>query len=132
MNHFVALQRLDGRWDYSCNRHPWGYCAAFREPKEGFWTPKAIAEHTATKDKHHTGGHATKEEAEACYKEYLLDHQLQLDREDKDQQMKCKVCGEWTTKFAMLGGYTLWHLCDRHRNREEVSKLYNIEESWQS
>lgn len=129
MNYYEPKQRQsDGRWDYTRNNAATGYCCQFVPFSDDFIKNFHISEsevekHNKFSDKYHTDGHETLEGACECYKEYQLDHQLQLDHEDKNQQRKCEVCGEWTTKFAMID-CSLYHLCDEHRNREEVSKLY--------
>ena len=41
-----------------------------------------------------------------------------------NQQNRCKVCCEYTEGFAELDTCIIV-LCDKHRNKEEVSKLYD-------
>ena len=129
MNYYEPKQRQsDGKWDYTRNSHPAGYCHAFKELEKEFIESYNISDlevenHNKFADKYHSDGHDTEEEACKCYKEYQLDHQLQLDHEDKNQKHKCKICEDWTTKFALVDN-SLYHLCDKHRNREEVEKIY--------
>lgn len=126
MNYYEPKQRLkDRRWDYTRNGHPAGYCREYQEidPKIVPITEAQQQEYRETAHKHHTNGHATEEEARECYKEYLLDHDLSLNRTMADQQRKCKVCGEWTQKFAEIG-VQIFELCDKHNNKEEVGKLF--------
>ena len=124
MNYYESKQRkTDGKWDYTRNKRPTGYCCAYREiPKDA--DTLICEEHHDTSHKHHVDGHNTEEEAIACYKEYLLDHELRLDREMSNNQQKCRVCGDWTQKYADIGLTQMFILCDEHNNREEVEKLY--------
>ena len=130
MNYYEPKQRKsDGKWDYTRNGLAAGYCQNFKpiekESVEQFRISDELVEkHNGCADKYHTNGHDSADEACECYKQYQLDYQLQLDHEDKNQQRKCEVCGEWTTKFAMLD-CSLFHLCDKHRTRDEVEKLYS-------
>jgi hypothetical protein len=50
------------------------------------------------------------------------------------QQRKCEAdgCGAWTQGMARVGGHVSFVLCDEHRNRENVEKLYSVGESWTS
>lgn len=132
MIYYVARQRNDGRWDYTAGGRPVGYCAEYREidPKIIPISESQQAEYKATAHKHHCDGHATKEDAQNCYKEYMLDHHVRFSK-DSSQQRKCKVCGEWTQNFA-TADYALFTLCDLHSNREEISKLLTVGESWVS
>lgn len=110
MIHYVAKELKSGGWHYTMNSLPIGYCL----------------EH---------GGHDTAEEARECYKSYMLDKHLHLDRKISDDiLMKCKVkgCEEFTSGFASVGGYSMFILCDKHRTREEVERLYSVGESWES
>lgn len=141
MRHYVASQRVsDQRWDYTCNRHPTGYCCEYRPISlDGI-----IGEHLARrhneqmeplKDNFHTTGHATRKEAEDCYKKYLLDTQLSLltsEPPNAQQQHKCMVCGTWTACFAHVGTYRLFVLCPEHQTREAVESLLEVGESWES
>lgn len=123
MNYDSARQRTDGRWDYTTNSHPIGYCSGWTwnetyDPKkewaygsEDHWQKSKIKAE-ASKDKYHTGGHATAEEACECYKNYQLDNHLQLDRKSTNTMHKCKVCGTYTESMASVGFWQLYHLCD--------------------
>lgn len=141
MAFYRPLQRTDGRWDYVCTNgagtFPIGYCHEYRELKaEGVLAgfPKVHldrenAEMAQHKDKYHGDGHATAEEAEACFKTFQLDQRLHLDGHQEDAQHKCLVCGEWTQGFAYLHGADViqreWKLCEAHRTRESVEKLWD-------
>lgn len=139
MNYLSARQRQsDEKWDYTYNGAPYGYCREYFDPDNyKTWirehmTPAEVEKIRSFEDKYHTHGHDTKEEACQCYKEYMLDHRLRLDGKDNSCQRKCEKCGEWTQGFAEVGCYQLWFLCDEHRNREVVSELYKVGESWES
>lgn len=133
MNYYGPRQReTDKQWDYTCRNDdriwPVGYCAAFRDPDEPPslfpWREDQKAEYRATKDKHHTTGHATSEEACTCFREYLLDHHLNLAGKYQDAWHKCVVCGQLTDRFAEIRHGQSFYLCDAHRTREEVEKLF--------
>jgi len=115
VNYYGPLQRKDsGTWDYTCTNggavYRVGYCA-----KEGGC------------------GHATEEDACACFKRYLLDTSLRLDREMDGQQLRCQSegCGAFTSGFADVDMRT-FVLCDEHRTREVVERLLVVRESWSS
>lgn len=140
MNHYKALQReKDKRWDMTMNgRQAVGYCHAHRAiPEDAGWLPaeriRQLNENEAQfAAKYHSDGHATEEEAYACYLEYLLDHQVRFGLTDSGSQHKCKVCGEWTQKWVDAV-YEVIHLCDQHNNRDEVAKLIGpLGEMWSS
>jgi hypothetical protein len=137
MQHKQALQRsTDGRWDYTSGRTPIGYCHEYSDPMENnpfnlYWPQDQIDAVRNNKHKYHTDGHATKEEACDCYKEYTLDHHYHIGK-DSNSQHKCQVCKEWTQNIIHAGMYQIFILCDKHANREEVSKLLEIGESWES
>jgi hypothetical protein len=144
MNYYAAKQRQsDKKWDYTCRNddftQPVGYCGAYID-----WTPELLsrlglpAEHPSFekqrqfRDKHHSCGHETQQEAEACYREYLLDQRLKLMCEHPDAQIRCKVCNKWTTFYAEID-MNMWDLCEEHNNREEVEKLFEAPgEIWKS
>lgn len=142
MNHLVARQRKsDGRWDYTYNGVAWGYCREYDPIPEnvGWMSAEEVRKHnekTAVfKDKHHDCGHATREEAEACYKQYMLDQHLRLqptEPENANQQFRCKVCKKFTACHAFVGAYQIFDLCPEHQTREEVEKLFAVGESWES
>lgn len=126
MNYYEAKQRVkDRQWDYTRNGVAVGYCREYQEidPKVIPISEAQQEEYRATAHKHHTDGHATELEARECYREYLLDHNLSLNRTMAGQQMKCKVCGAWTQKFAEINVQMIV-LCEEHNNREEVAKLF--------
>lgn len=117
MNHYRPLQREDtGTWDYTCTNdgkvHRVGYCAE-------------------AGDQGH--GHATPEDACACYKRYLLDNRLDLNRRMAAQQRPCQAagCTRFTSGLASVD-MMVFVLCDEHRTRETVDKLFAVGETWSS
>lgn len=150
MNYDSPQQReKDKRWDYtsynnSTGCHPIGYCGGWRMPEKTrphqrlcmgsehrFNLSKAELE--PFRNKYHTDGHATEEEAYGCYKQYLLDNSLRLDGFDPKQQNKCVVCDSWTQKSARIGyWFADYDLCDEHLNRETVETLFSVGDSWHS
>ena len=136
MNHSCARQRNDGRWDYTRNGRPWGYCCEYRPvppdiPGAEQWNAKL----EPLQHKFHTDGHATEEEACECYKQYLLDTSLQLvaaEPKNANQQHRCQVCKAFTACYATVGTYRMFTLCPTHQTREEVEKLLRVGESWES
>jgi len=128
VNYYSAKQRKDGKWDYTCQNdnfiYPVGYCHLPDVTNEVYnLFPEDVKCITENSDKFHECGHETQEEAEECYKQYILDFQLRLKTEDKNTQRKCQVCGEWTTLLAIVDT-KMFQLCDEHNNRDEVEKLY--------
>lgn len=132
MRYYSARERVDGRWDFTCGNHPTGYCGEFTEwgDKEKQMFGESYANYIIEdqkkykfRHKHHTDGHATKEEAQECYKQYLLDNQMHV-MNNKNSQHKCKVCSEWTTQFVTVGESCVMTLCEKHSTREEVEKIY--------
>ena len=72
-------------------------------------------------------GHPTKAEACEHQKQYDLDHRLRLDDTlGADVAHRCQVCQEWTQGAASVDGWQHYILCDKHRTREEVAKLYSV------
>lgn len=122
---------------------PLGYCAGWKwsetfDPKrdwmwgsEDHWQCEKNEAETH-KHKYHTDGHATKEEAYACYKAYMLDNELRLDHIHKNAMYPCLVCKTFTQREATVGPWASFVLCDQHCNREEVEKLYKAGDSWHS
>ncbi|GEM_PF-3326042 len=71
-------------------------------------------------------GHATPEEARQHYTQYLLDKKTRYQEERSGVWHECLVCGALTNKFAQVGSWHTYSLCDEHRNREHVEKLLGI------
>lgn len=114
MRHTHALQRdSDGRWDVVTatggNVYGAGYCGG----KLVTYGSAPVAEGL-----YHTDGHETKEEAEACYRGFLVDTQSRAALFD-DVQMRCKQCNEWTQHYVQIG-VDVWPLCAGHQGRERL------------
>lgn len=129
MNYDQPRQREhDKRWDYtSLNRrtgtHAIGYCRALTNPD--LYDP----EHHS---KFHTDGHATAEEARACYRRFNLDNHVS--KREATSAHKCLECGEWTPKFVEVGSYMgqMIILCDDHQTPELIDKHYKQGDSMHS
>lgn len=108
-------RRVGGRFDYtrktgSTHAHPIGYCSG--GPGPGVST------------KYHDDGHATADEAIACYRDFEIDTAVSY-RETPDQQKKCATCGAWTTGGAHFGGESFHRpipLCPEHQTRDDVAR----------
>lgn len=150
MRYYDARQREhDGRWDYTCRHddriYPVGYCAGFRPYKADDVVVRSEeharelnAELEPFREKYHTDGHATPEEARACYREYLLDQRLRFVRWEHTTPSGEEVlpgtlslcnadgCTEYTPHYAAIRGtMESWYLCDDHLDRETVEALYD-------
>lgn len=142
MNHLCAKQRKDdGRWDYTINGRPWGYCKNYVPiPEDGKILTIESAKCENKKmaplaGKFHQDGHATEVEACECYKNYILDTRLRLqpqEPENASQQDRCEVCRKFTACHATVGPYRMFTLCPEHQTREAVEKLLRVGESWES
>jgi hypothetical protein len=142
MNHKCARKRQsDGRWDYTYNGGPWGYCREYRPlAEDGRIIPAGVSRYEnekmdSLKGKFHTDGHATEQEACDCFKQYQLDTALRLqaaEPENASQQHKCQICRKWTACHAQVGAYQLFVLCPEHQTRECVESLFSVGESWES
>lgn len=142
MNHLCARQRkADGRWDYTYNGVPWGYCREYQPlAEDGRIISAEMARHEnekmdPLKVHFHTDGHATEQEACDCYKRYMLDTALRLqptEPENASQQNRCRVCNKFTACHAGVGPYFLVTLCPEHQTREHVESVFTVGESWQS
>jgi hypothetical protein len=123
MKYTEARQRDDGRWEYCCRQGgrflPVGYCAGF-DPRVA-----QAADYGAENEAlFHRDGHATRQEAEACYRNYELNHVLALDGPDSLEARRCEVpcCDAMTHGLATLG-HQRFSLCDAHRTRDIVAQL---------
>jgi len=132
MNVYQSRQRTDGRWEFTMTDGSGGrgigYCHAAPVLSDFVKLGIEVSEEEQARwrefeSKYHTDGHATRGEAEECYRRFVLDNNTVLECEDRTQQRMCKVCGAWTTKFAMVGDHKIVQLCDAHRNKEELEKL---------
>lgn len=142
MRHSLALQRKsDGRWDYTTNGCPTGYCLEYvpLNESDGVFSPEMAIAHNKKMlpliGNYHTDGHATEQEACDCFKKYMLDTQLRLNPAEPpnaEQQNRCGVCRKFTACYAYVGPYAAFVLCPEHQTRECVESLYNVGESWES
>lgn len=145
--HQALPRKSDGRFDYTVSygdgaARPQGYCAGYIDPDEleadlrrlmqfpGYCISEAEKEAVRrTKDKYHADGHATAEEAVACFQQYELDHRTRYypptpEREaEATEQHRCQVCQAWTVGSAIVGQSRHLYLCPEHCNRESVEKL---------
>lgn len=103
----------DGRFDYtrgtgSSPAYSIGYCAG----GTGDGDPA----------KYHDDGHATAEEACACYRAWCLDARLRFGSEAGTQK-PCKRCGAWTQGRGSFFGDDFVRpvpLCDQHQTRADM------------
>lgn len=133
MRHYSARQRIsDGRWDYCCGSHPIGYCCEYVPLEVGKYgaTERDVEKCEATKEKHHTDGHATRQEACDCYLEYLLDHRTRVSKAS-DSQHKCQECAAWTQGLVFVGECRSITLCEDHQDRDMIKKHFGrVGEMW--
>lgn len=135
MAFYQPLQRADdSRWRYTCTNgggtFPVGYCAGFPNFDGVTWIGEqmiaaALAKAEPHREKYHCDGHATAEEAVACYRRYQLDLESRFDCQHSDKQERCLECQAWTQGFALIGQSHVIPLCDEHRNPEIAAKHYN-------
>lgn len=127
-----------GLWRYTCRNDDriWevGYCGPTRDCQtchgRTFVTHEPCAEcggkGYVTVER--CPGHPTADEACAHYRLYVLDCLIGYDmRSDPAIQHRCEAegCDAWTQTAATerpLGRH--WWLCDEHRNRQTVERLY--------
>jgi hypothetical protein len=130
----------DSRWDYTISSdeerwvHPTGYCAGWRSPEESeetlkkyfgndYTIPAEERERTLRhKDKFHSDGHATAEEAVECHRQYELDFETRSHHYENVQH-KCQECGDWTHTEMSVGQFFRWWLCVKHQGRDILEKL---------
>lgn len=144
MNHYSTKRReSDSKWDYTFSSrrtgiHPIGYCAGWKEysHEERLQVPMNDYEWEkiqSYRDKYHSNGHETDSEAQACYRQYLLDTRMRLNKTTDDQQHKCQICDGWTQGYAEVDNSFFFRLCDVHMSIECVTQLMpSIGESWSS
>jgi hypothetical protein len=146
---YRPLQRVDGRWDYTCTNDagtfPIGYCIrsgtkafyslSFEELSpivremyrdEAHWEAEK-AKHAPRLHHYHGDGHATAKEAEACYRLHGVLETTQR-RDSKDSQKKCGICGEWTQKRALIGSgiHREYSVCEGCDTEENLLKLHGV------
>lgn len=148
---YSVLQRQsDKRWDMTVSSdeegwaHSIGYCAGWKgDPDaaeierlnnmfgEGFAErlKAEIEPKRQFQSKFHRDGHATSEEAYACFRQYELDCELRF-WESKSEQKKCQVCETWTAHRAELGDFHReFILCPEHATRDNVKDLRDKEDT---
>ena len=76
------------------------------------------------KDKYHYTGHDTREEANRCYYEYILDIELKhIQTPDWQGSTKCYICKSHTnTGIEPQPGVFYW-LCEKHNTNETIEKI---------
>ncbi len=139
---YSVRERLDHRFDMTVSSddegwcHAIGYCSGWRdlgsdeEVRKSYpWADQfmiAMLKRDHEKQepfraKYHDNGHATREEARACYREYEFDQELRF-TEMRDEQRKCAICDQWTQGYAELGQFHRFFLCGDHSNRQGVEQ----------
>lgn len=123
MNYRQALPRkTDGRYDYTHTRDkhttPIGYCMG----------PGLASRIGAVGDpnKYHIDGHATADEAWACYVGWYLDNHEMICAIDDRLRSECVICGEFTFENVRVGPHGRgwqWYMHERHADRETIERL---------
>ena len=74
-------------------------------------------------------GHETKEQAEECYKDYLLESNFNVIVQE-NQMNKCAICGVFTQNIVSCGyGIPIQkHLCSIHCDKETFRQFLHVEE----
>lgn len=146
MMHYVAHQRPDDKWKYTVNGVPTGYCAGDFQTVWPAIRPMGYASSDEEYDRwrevvvpfasrYHSHGHATRAEAEECYKKFLLDQRMYVQDGSRATSLhRCRAagCENYSGGYIRVGGYTLFILCTEHRNREVLEELFSVNESWES
>lgn len=143
MNCYQARQRADGRWEFTCLHEeavvPVGYCAGWPNFEAMKWSgvlpPAMVLQNQCEAWVHeewfHRDGHGTREEAETCYRRYLMDLRLDLKAKLPCIQKPCAECGAWTQRVAQIGNLDLVVLCEEHCTREMVEKHWVRTMRWE-
>lgn len=133
MNYMQPRKRqTDKKWDYTNMNdgivYPIGYCREFTELTGSSFpvSEQQCEEHRKFKNKYHTDGHDTYEDACKCYKDYLLDHSVQI-HESKNTQHQCQICKEWTQQIVEVE-YSTFYICKNHIIRESLEKLFSVDQ----
>lgn len=142
MNYYESRQLKGGpnagKWNYTCMNdgiiYPVGYCGGWPTWLDEGADPSPLLPIHQTlererllnfKPKFHEHPHETPEEAQACYKMYLLDTAMRTVNDDHSKQ-HCAVCGEWTQTVVSVVSHAQYRLCPVHANRTEVEKLFTV------
>ena len=111
MNYYGARQREnDKKWDFTCHNkrtgtRPVGKCADM-----------------ACK-------HDTEQEAQECYRQWLLDIKLDIEGQEFGKPwLECEVegCDHDTNVRVKAGQYHSWILCQTHRTKEVVASMLKV------
>lgn len=139
-------RRSDLRWNMTVGSddegwtHTVGFCAgtfdqcwpdAEKGPPIGYPVELYESErekHRAYAEQYHADGHATAEEAQACYDRYCRVLRRR-DFDEKNVQRKCAICGEWTVHRVMVGETRLLTLCAAHLSELDIAAAIAKERS---
>ena len=117
---FQPMQRsADMRWDMTCTNSAGtfaiGYCS------------HAGAHVDAP---YHDDGHATADEAAACYARYQAEREMKFG-ERPDTQKKCVICEAWTTKRCVVGHAfgQEFACCEAHAKPEHMVPFFVAKET---
>jgi hypothetical protein len=134
-----------GGWHYCCTNDvgtfPIGYCCFAKSLASMFvpWSEAAdsvkwsyqtqvayerwLAATLPYRVKYHSWGHPTEAQALRCYHEFLIDQKIEY-FVNRNQQERCRECGEWTINRGNIRGeyFSPIALCDLHKEKEFVAK----------
>ena len=146
MRHYSAKQRADDhKWVYTCGSRAVGYCAdtfdkQWPEECPEYLKPYMSAEdykterekHLPFQDKFHADGHATKQDACECYRQFLLDMHVRKVT-STGAMYECRVCKTFTPDYVLIGNTIFVVLCKDHQSREYYEMFRPpVNESWES
>lgn len=131
MNNLLPRQRPDGRWDMTAlvagDIRAVGYCCPeSHEHVEEVRAHYGLHDDGTLGRSHHWQGHATPGEARECYRQYLLDHELDLSLFSHKPSL-CQVCFRATERYAKIGNFAYFELCEEHLTREYVEGLFDVQ-----
>lgn len=151
MNYYAARELKkdgihSGLWHYTCMNDgnvwavgycsPWESCPNCKDAYPAESGCELCKGNGLVKSTNPCYGHATANEACQHYKSYLLDR-LRIDGPKVEEwpKDKCAVddCASEAKYFSTIpGDYHHYELCEMHANKETVSGLFNVGESWSS
>jgi hypothetical protein len=137
------LANKAGKWHYTCERkgniYPVGHCSLWETcscVEKGVDQNCEICHGKGVFEKTNPClGHDTPEKAELHYKEYLLDSMKKTGpKTEKWPKNKCDAenCEEESLYSISLTGGGYYELCECHANRECISSMISVGESWES
>jgi hypothetical protein len=155
MNYYAAREIADangkpsGRYHFTCENDgriwPVGYCASRWGCPSCKGLSGKLRPDVACATCGSTGlvpadplclGHASAEEAREHYRQYLLDCRLHLGSCPETELHKCEFpdgCETFTRHSLTVDHGSTWYLCDEHRLRSVVGRLYpEVGEIWSS